>query len=619
MRTRIIVIVLGLLVLAPDLYSQTPDIQAKFRLAQALEQAGDYERAVELYRELYTRDPQNLVFFDALHRLSMQLKQYDDAVAIIQSRLKQHPGDISLLGMLGTAYYRAGQEREAFDGWEQALEEGGANPQAYRAIATILIENRLLDRAAEVYRRARAACNDPKLFSIELAQLLAASMDYAGATDEYLRWLSQNPAQLGFVQNRMAAYSWKADGRAAAVAAVRKALAGNEELRLFELLAWLYTEGKEFPQALEIYRRIDELSRANGTALLGFADRVYRDGAFAIAAQAYAEALEHSLPVPRVPQARYGQACALKEIQVSADSAGGLFVVGSRPVSEAQTRYAGAIASFLRISADYPRTEYAARSLYQIGLIQLRQYADRDQALRTFEDVLAAPALLPAIRHDVQLRRGEILLARADTTGATQAFRDVVAAPNATPDQSDEAQFRLAEIDFFAGRFDAAVNRLSQISLNLQNDYANDALQLQAFLQENTATAPEALVQFGKAEFLARQGKITEATALLNDIVRRYPQTALIDDALFREGSLLTGAGMFLESIAIYERLLGEFKDRCRLPDYALFRLGEVYQFGLKDTAQAIAAYEKLLADQPTSVLANEARKRIRLLRGDSL
>ena len=40
-------------------------------------------------------------------------------------------------------------------------------------------------------------------------------------------------------------------------------------------------------------------------------------------------------------------------------------------------------------------------------------------------------------------------------------------------------------------------------------------------------------------------------------------------------------------------------------------------KLGLKDTANAIACYEKLLVDYPHSVLVEQARIRIRRLRGD--
>jgi tetratricopeptide (TPR) repeat protein len=55
------------------------------------------------------------------------------------------------------------------------------------------------------------------------------------------------------------------------------------------------------------------------------------------------------------------------------------------------------------------------------------------------------------------------------------------------------------------------------------------------------------------------------------------------------------------------------------LRDQAQMRIGEVYENRLKDKQKAIEAYEEVLANFPTSLFVEAARKRIRLLRGDSI
>jgi tetratricopeptide (TPR) repeat protein len=126
-------------------------------------------------------------------------------------------------------------------------------------------------------------------------------------------------------------------------------------------------------------------------------------------------------------------------------------------------------------------------------------------------------------------------------------------------------------------------------------------------------------MQYGRAEFLARQHRNSEAVQLLTDLVQTFPGSPLVDDALLRAGGLLTQAGLYQEAIALYDRLLTQFHEQSKMLDRALFRMGEIYQFGLAQPATAISTYERLLSEQAQSVLANEARKRIRALRGESL
>lgn len=598
--------------------SQTPDVQAKFRLAQGLEQAGEHERAAELYRELLQRDPQNYAFFDGVHRTAMQLKRYEDAIAVIRARITFFPADVTLHGMLGTAHYRAGQDREAMEVWDRALSLAPANPQTYRIVATVLAENRLLDRAADAYRRGRVACKDPALYTLELAHLLSATMDYAGATREYIGWLRSNPNQISFVQSRMGAFTLKEEGRAAAIAVVREAAGTGRDFRLHELLGWLYMEGKEFDRAFAVYRQIDELSAARGGVILDFAERAYREQAYAVADAAYREALGRDLPEQRVPQARYGAACAAMELQMVHDSST-FAAAATLPASESRTRFAGPLAAFEGIAASYPNTEYAARALYQSGTIHLRQFFDLDRALETFRTVLDVQGAKPVLRTDVRLRMGEIQLARADTVAAVREFRAVASLPAATPDQADEALLSLAWIAFFNGRLEESMGLLDSISLNIRNDHANDALDLRALLEENMAQAPAALALFGRAEFLARQRKNSEAIGVLTDLVGRFPRVALVDDALLRAAALSARAGLYDSAIAAYDRLLTEFREQCRVPDRALFLRAAVLQFGKRQPAEAAAGYERLLIEHPSSVFAGEARKRIRQLRGDTL
>jgi tetratricopeptide (TPR) repeat protein len=505
------------------------------------------------------------------------------------------------------------------DAWDQAIALAPGVQQTYRVISSTLVENRLLDRAAEVYRQGRIACKDPSLFTLELAQLCSATMDYKGATREYLAWLAANPTQISFIQGRMGVYSWKPDGRTAAITAVREALRNGENLRLYELLGWLDLEGKEFQQAFDVYRHIDELSSAHGVAILEFAERVFRERAYDVALSAYREALSRELPIQRVPQARFGAACAAMELQIARDS---LQISGTpdlRPASESRTRFAGALASFDAIVNEYPNTEYAAKALYQSATIHLRQYFDLDLALQTFQKVLTTTTVTPLLRTDAQLRLGEIHICRADTLAAMKAFSVVTATPSATPDQSDEARLRLAELAFFNGHIPEAMAMLDSISANTQHDFANDALDLRALLEENSAAAPAALALFGRAEFLARQRKNTEAIAVLADLVTRYPRTPIVDDAVLRMATLYMRAGMYTEAVAACDRLLTELREQCRVPDRALFQKATVLQFGLRQNAEAITAYERLLMDFPSSVFAGESRKRIRQLRGDVL
>jgi len=282
-------------------------------------------------------------------------------------------------------------------------------------------------------------------------------------------------------------------------------------------------------------------------------------------------------------------------------------------------RYGGAIAYFRTVARDFPGTVYAAQSHYQIGRIQSEKYFDLDGALSSFAEAARAPVAAPTLRFDIAMREGEIHLTRGDSASAASSFASVASAPGTTPDQSDEASFRLAELEYFHGNFDAAMNRLGAITANLQADFANNAIRLQSFVEEHRASGEGALRQYAKGDYLLRQRKLGDAESVFRDLLARAPSATLADDVLLRIGQAEAASGQYDDAVAAYEKLLQEYKETSTHLDRARFSIGEVYQFGLKDPAKAIAAYEQMLADYPRSVLTSLVRARIRALRGDAL
>lgn len=619
MNRPITKIVLTLLVIcATSGEAQVPETNNRYRLAQSYEQGGDFENAAKLYRELYTADPSNYMIFDGLRRSLLQLKRHDEAIALISQRLGMNSQDVNLLCLLGSAYYQNGSEKEANASWERAIAADPANANVYRLVANTMLENRLLDKATEVYRRARKGCNDPNLFTLDLAQLLAVTMDYTGATTEFLRFLKNTPTQLGYVQTRLAQFTGKEEARDAAIDVVRAATKQSNDIHLERLLGWLYLEGKRFDEAFGVYKLIDKVSNAQGVELYAFAERVHKEGAFAVAAEAYREAINAPLAAQRLPYAKFGYALTMKERSIRSDTVEYQSITGGS-IPESQRNYTTAIDYFQKIISEYPNSEFAARSYFEIGTLQFSKYFDLDASLNSFQRVEHVLARNNTMLFDVAIKIGEVLTAKGDTSNAATRFRGVMAAGSATPDQQDEATYRLAELEYFGGRFADAIRNLESISLNLKANYANDALQLLAFLQENSLTAEAPLREFARADFLARQKKYTEAITMFQDVVGKNPQALFVDEGLMRIALLQTLASRYNDALATYQQLLTQFKDTSIKLDRAQFNIGELYDRQLKDRQKAIAAYEQLLAEHPQSLLTDQARKRIRELRGDSL
>ncbi len=615
-------ILFALLFAAHSAPAQRKDQDIKFRLAQSYERSGDYTAAVAIYKELYLHDSTNVVLVESLKRDLLQLKRYDEAIILFQSILRRTPGDINLLGQLGSIYAQNADQKKATETWERAVSMEPKTETTYRFVGSWAVQSRMFEYAIALYKRGRTACGDPQLFTSDIGYLYGIMLNYADATKEYLSLLTKSPGQLNFVQSRIATYTGKAEGLAAATASVQQAAkAEPANMEYQKLLAWLYMEAKDFAKAYDVYKWIDEKTAAGGKELFAFAERTLREKGYAVASKAYASLISSYPNAEFLPQTKFGYARTLEEIDLAKDTImlfGLAAAGGSRPETEGNPAYAGAIAAYQKVVVEFPSLEVAPRSLLRIAEIQYERYGDLDASKASLENLIARYAAVPQIIVDARLLLAEVSVARGDVDRAAVQYDAVAGKAPYIGEQRERAAYRLAELDYFAGRFKECLTKLADLTRNPTSDAANDALGLQIFIQENTASGDAAIKEFAQAALLQRQRKLSEAAGRFESILKTYAGTPLIDETLIQIGAAYTQMRRYKEAASMFERLAAEYPESIVL-DQSLIQLGQIYALGLKDVPRAIAAYQQLLEKFPNSIYVSEARKHIRELRGDTL
>lgn len=608
-----------LALLASTLAAQEIDLSVRFRVAQGYEQAGDWERAVPIYESLYQSDPQNYVYFESLRRGFTQLKLYDKALILIENRLKTQKEDALLLTSLGGIYYQMGEDGKADSLWQSVIRTAPKNSNLYRLVASQMMEYRLYDQAIKMFLAARDATGNAELFLDELTNIYAALQQYELATREYITMLKTRPGQLLYIQSRMSAFIARPEALLTAHRVVQEEVnRRSDDVQLRFLLAWLLMEGKDFDSALEEYRVIDRLTKGKGTEIFNFGQRAAQERAFRVAAKAFKEVIEASSSREMFPYARFGYARALEEISAETDSSAPLLDdrsahVTTNVVSETQATYTGVLGLYGAIIEEYPKSEFAAQSSFRIGVIRKDRFFDLDGALSAFGRVRTFPRLPLATEAAMQV--GEVLTAQNKLAKAYAEY-SAISSSNA-PEIRDRALFRMAELNYFEAKFDSAIATLQKLTANMGTDLANDALQLLYFIQENKTGDAAALNEFARADLLIRQRKYAEGLGRFQSIVRQYPQALLVDDATLKIGDLHLLLRHPPEALAVFRSVVD--MPGSILQDRAQMKIGEVYQTVLKDPTRAIEAYEFLLTKFPYSLHAEEARRRIRLLRGDAI
>ncbi len=608
--------------------SQTrQDDHSLYRMAQQYERGGDYRNASRIYERLYLRDPDNFTYFDGYRRMLMQLREYDKAISMTEERLAGDPHDVNLRSILGGMYYRAEEREKAFAVWEETIERDPGNMVAYQKIATQMIENRLLEQAIEVYKQGRENVGQPHLFANDIAFLYASTMNYRGATREYMLMLEHTPQQLNFIQSRLSMYVLRNDGLPQAIEVVGEKVEQNRDKMQFQrLLAWLYREAKEFDKAYEIYKHIDRAQNARGAELYSFARTAFREREYEAAARAYQDILEQYPEFDHTPQVRLGYARCLEEKSMIADSLYEAVFPVSPPVddgriSEMRTSYDRVIEAYNSLVNDYEGTSIGAQALFRVGLILYHWYFDLDGALETLHEV-ARMYSRGDIYMDTRELLGDIYIVRGALDEALAQYDTLLASQHITDEYEDLATLRRAEIAFYRGEFDEALEKMRELVQKSYSSYANNAIELQTFIIENREPAlrgvrsDDALELYARAMHQKRQQRYSEAVATLEHIVEEYPDALLVDDALLTIGDLNFSMRRYADAVDAYRRVQA-LEDKSIVSDRALMRIAEVFHYGTGERERAIEAYEDLIVEYPRSMLATEARQRIRLLRGD--
>ena len=104
----------------------------------------------------------------------------------------------------------------------------------------------------------------------------------------------------------------------------------------------------------------------------------------------------------------------------------------------------------------------------------------------------------------------------------------------------------------------------------------------------------------------------------LDSLARGLPETTLADDILYRKANIAIRQGRYTDAIGFLEQLLTAYRTDI-LADNALFLLAGLYEKQLKEPTKAMDLYKELLTDFPGSLFVVEARKRFRILRGDTV
>lgn len=596
-------LLLSCLLLTFNLAAQNLQLNsARLNQAQTFERVGYFDRAAEIYKSLFESDPRNGIYYQGLKRCLMQVRRYDDLLAVIQRRLTV-VDDLSSRIDIGVVYYNQNNQAGAIKHWNDLLKQYPA-PGTYASVAASMKDSRAFDEALRVYQDGRKRFGQENLFALELADLHASRLAYEAAADEYLRYLSAEARQLPFVQRRLVEL---ARGSEEAAQQIEKAVSRHlsqtsNTTDMRRLLAVILLENKEYARALAEYQTLDKLAGANNTGaeIFNFAEQVRAAGAWDYAEQAYQLILTNSSKSPYANPAMMGLAECYQQ--------------------QGKHRLAlEALENLISKAGTNVRNPWVLRAMLEQGDIQFTHLKDMAAAIAVYKKIYdTATEPNSKERLDAVFRLGDCHLALGEVAQAVNWYETARRLGGNRPGVGDKVKFALTRLEFYQGRFRNAKNMLEGIVAqpatgNPEESMVNDALEMLLLIEANFADSAGALRSYAHAEFLNLKQNRRAAIDTLNDLIEKYPNAGILPQAMYHLGSLYAEEGQYPSAVATLQAVTEKHGESI-VGDRALFRLAEIHADKMQDYPQAQKLFEKLLETYPNSLYLEEARRRVRSL-----
>lgn len=611
-------IVIVLVLFMGTIYSQqVPQIDPEYRMGLEYERMGDFERALEVFRNLVSNKPGFSPYEQGVERNLKNLKRYNDLIVLLQVQFVKNPTDVNILGKIADVYVKWGKIDTARYYFTKILEQGRNNPFLYSFLANILIQNRMFNEAITLLQDARKKLNDPDLFHYDLAQLYGWYRNFTASTGEYLQIITKDPNSYPIVEKEVMTFP----NDSTTVSQVLNVLSRSvgvqpNNIQYHQLIANFCLRNALYEISFRHYIELDKLTSGDGNQVFQFANLVFQQEEYSEAINAYDYVIKHYSANPQIFDAEFRLALSYEKSGIILKSKFAREDKNSiRDSQDSGSNYLLiAIKHYQQIINKNPGLKWIQNAFYRIGEIQFYQLYDNDEALRVYTSAYTLDPKNTTGRFSI-LRIGDCYVARGDLKEAWETYRLALTSDESQKDAVYyQARLKMAEVRFYEGHIretKVLVDSLLLAQVPSNNVIYNDILTLSMFLEEHSNQDSLAVVHYARGEALVKQHHLSEAVNLYTAILKEFSDQPLADDCLFRIGELEVQMGNPEEGIKQFQALL-ERHPESYLTDRALKRIGEIYANNLHRPKEAQQTFEMFLVRYPKSIFLDDIREEIR-------
>ncbi len=225
-------------------------------------------------------------------------------------------------------------------------------------------------------------------------------------------------------------------------------------------------------------------------------------------------------------------------------------------------------------------------------------------ALPVTADVKKEDTIKSLEKKHVPIRRGKVIVGSSDLArDSYRAFLDLV---TDDPELRAEAMRRLGDLELEATEADQLAQNIGSLDMSR---FDNAVTLFQRLLEAYPDYRRNDTVLYQLARAYEIGGQTDEALQILDELVRRFPRTVLIDEVQFRRGEMLFLRKRYNDAEAAYQAVR-EYGESSRFYEQALYKLGWS-QFKLAWHEDSLEPFFELLDRRIRDVDIGEGAQRL--------
>lgn len=582
-------------------YGQNKSVQ----LANEYYRMGEVDKAVELYQTLAKSSRNIPQIHNNYLNVLLDLNDYKAATRYMDKILKWYPDNYNYRVDYGLVIVRQGDSDRADSYFHALIEEISSNQYGARRVVQYMLRQQLTDYAILTLKTTRSKMGDPFLFSIDLANIYRMQNNKQMMVEEYLNFGVQNPRNLQYIKNTFQVLLSEPEDLENLERMLFNKVQVNPDNEVYsEMLIWVSMQQKNFYGAFIQARAVDRRLQQGG-------GRVLNVGIIALNNEDYENAIMiFDYLADTYNESNIGVQARLYRIKARESLVKISYPVDTREVEKLIHEYDEFINNF-------PQSYIT----HQASLNEAKLYAqylnNNDSAINIISRLLHSPRMNKNLQAQAKLDLADIYLLDRQPWESALLYAQVDKSMKES-DLGYEAKLKNAKLAYYRGDFKLAQEYLDILKLATSRDIANDALALSIFIQSNTAldTSTVALQKYATIELMLFQNRVEEAIKSIDNLLTTSPGHELSDDLLYLKAGIMKESGNFEIAAQLMEKVFTEYRTGL-LAAKANYEYGILYEDYIKDKERALEIFTEFLKAYPGSIYTTDARKRLRILRGD--